>query len=116
MFKLVAVRTVNWPVVVNIPLDGGKTRPERFAAQYTLLSQDEQAEVLEQLSKDDAPDDLLERVLCGWDESVKDESGAPLPFTAQNKAAMLAIPYVRVALLRAYVQASTGNAAARKNV
>ncbi len=59
--------------------------------------------------------DLPDRVLVGW-KRVKDESGTnDEPFTPENRAKMLQIPYVRMALLKAYYEASQGQGAERKN-
>jgi hypothetical protein len=118
MFKLIKKEEVSWPVVVNIPVDGGAVRKHSFEARFKLLDTAQAKAAMEEhpaAGDDEAPEaDFLHQVLTGWDK-VSDESGAPLPFNAENKATLLRITYVRTALFDAYFQASTGNAAARKN-
>ncbi len=110
MFKLAQVRKIEWPVDVHIPQDGGKVQKQRFTGVFEILPTPEYQGVA------DSGDDVLERVLVGWGADLKNEAGdAPLEFDDENKAVLLKIPYVRVALLRAYMQAQTGQEAARKN-
>lgn len=109
MFKLAAVKRVWWPVVVEIPLDDGRTRKEEFDVELEILGQAEHEELVLATGR------LLNRVLTGW-RRVKNEDGTDdLPFTEENKAALLNIPYVLKALSKAYVDASLGMRAARKN-
>ncbi len=108
MFKLAAVKTVMWPVDVQIPQDGGKVKKVRFSAQFEILSDDEYTETL-------TSGDLLKRVLTGWEGVLPEEGNDPVEFNDDTKAQMLAMPYVRVALVQAYTQAASGREAARKN-
>lgn len=110
MFKLAAVKTVTWPVEVQIPQDGGKVTRARFSATFEILSTEEYEEIV------NAGGDVLKRTLIGWGDDLLDEAGeAPVAFSEEAKATLLRISYVRVGLLGAYLQASAGREAARKN-
>lgn len=108
MFKLAQVKTIKWPVDVQIPLDGGRVSKQRFTAEFEILPSDEYSRAIDE-------GDVLDRVVRGWSDDVQNEAGEPLPFSEEAKAAMLKISYVRVALLRAYLDACAGKEAARKN-
>ena len=110
MYHMAQVRKIEWPVEVHIPQDGGKVQKQRFTGLLEILDQEEY-EICVQEGR------LTERVLVGWGADLKNEAGdAPLEFNEANKATLLRISYARVAVLRAYMQASTGQEAARKNV
>lgn len=109
MFKLAKRKEIDWPVTVNVPQDGGKTRPYTFTARFRVLTLPEQEEALKENP------DLLDVVLIGWKEDLCDEAGAPIPFSAQAKAEILAEQYIRAGLFAAYNELLFGNAARRKN-
>src|SRR5258708_24628713 len=106
-FRLAQVGKVKWPVDVQIPQDGGKVQKVRFTAELEILSNEEYETVL-------AEGDVLARVLTGW-EGVQTEEGEVIEFSEEERKKLCAIPYVRLALMQAYVQASAGREAARKN-
>lgn len=108
MFEITDTLKVNWPVDVKKPIDGGKTLTQRFTAQFEIID-------TEQLQQAIVDGDHLERVLIGWGDDIKGADGQPLPYTAENKQALLRIPYVRAAVMNAWVEASSGREAARKN-
>lgn len=99
MFILKKDLAYDWPVPVRLPQDGGTWREERFVARFRMLPIAE----LKALSAGESSDAalLLDRVLVGWSD-VMTEDGRPLPFTAENKAALLGIVYVRNALIFAF--------------
>lgn len=111
MFKLEEQKEVKWPVTVNIPRDGGRTTKAEFTAQFQLLSQDEFKEVYEQEGASD--EDLLRRVLTGWDK-VCDANDESIEYNSDTREVMIRIPYVRAAMVAAYLECSHGKAA-RKN-
>lgn len=113
MFKLAQQRSIEWPVTVNIPVDGGKTQKAKFTGEFLVLSQDEIDAVV--LGRDERGRvDLLDVVLTGWRDDVRNEAGEELPFTDENKAALIGIPYVRAGLFAAYGEIQNGRGA-RKN-
>ena len=105
MFKLKSKLSVQWPVVINMPIDGGKTQAIECSASLKILPQDEFDSFAK---KGDAQ--LLEKVVTGWD-GIANEDGQPLTFSPENLKQLTAIPYVRQGLLKAYLDASSGIAA-----
>lgn len=108
MFKVAAVRMIEWPVLVDIPQDGGKVMKASFDGVFEILPQEEHDELLREGG------DLLERVFKGA-KRLKDEHDQPLEFSEAVKRDLQAISYVRVALMRAYYEAFHGRKAERKN-
>lgn len=111
MFKLEEQKNVKWPVTVNIPRDGGRTTKAEFTAHFELLPQTEFREIYEQENASD--EDLVRRVLTGWD-GVADADGQPIEYNEDAREMMIRIPYVRAAMVSAYLECSHGKAA-RKN-
>ena len=107
MFVIKEGKTFRWPVDVNEPMDGGTFQTHRFEATFKLLDQDS---ITERLQTSDT--DLLSDVVLGWAD-VRDEEKNDVPFSPENRARLLALPYVRVGLVRAYFEAVNG--AKRKN-
>lgn len=107
MFRIDPKPSYRWPVTVHIPQDGGKTQEARFWARFRLLSTDAFQAVYASGGTDE---DLLKQVLVGWEE-VADEGGEPLPFNEETRSSLIAIPYVRMALIAAYLEMSQGRAA-----
>ena len=108
MFKLQKPESVKWPVEVNIPRDGGHTTKATFNAQFRIIDQDEFSGIYDQKGTDR---DLISRVCVGWDQTVCDESGEPIPFSEEALDSMVNIPYVRTAMVKAYLDCANG----RKN-
>ena len=110
MFKLATKNTVTWPVTVSIPADGGTTTKATFSVEFQVRTQED----FERIVREGA--DQLQEAVCGWkDGAVLDGEGQPIPYSDEAKAALLNIPYVRVALFTALHEINQGRAAARKN-
>lgn len=92
----------DWPVVVQIPQNGGKTTRAEFRADFIVLPTDELAEV---------EDDDLHRVITGWSGVAEEDGKTEIPFSADNLRRLLRIPYVRVGLLAAYRNCLAGHRA-----
>ncbi|SFJ04226.1 hypothetical protein [Nitrosomonas sp. Nm34] len=112
MFKIEdQPKLVEWPVSVNVPQDGGKIKKNTFTAEFELITQEE----LDAIYKDGGTDvDLLRQVLFNC-TGVCDAEGKPIDFNDDLRDKLINIPYVRSALVAAYVECSHGKAAARKN-
>lgn len=111
MFKLEEQKTVKWPVTVNIPRDGGRTTKAQFTAHFELITQDEFRDIYAQENASD--EDLLRRVLRGWDD-VAGAGDEAIDYNPDTREMMIRIPYVRAAMVSAYLECSHGKAA-RKN-
>lgn len=132
MFKFAISRQVLWPVVVRIPRDDGtgEAIEAQIKIRYRLLTQTEltarardDLETARAVGSDQAGvDGLLEQIspervdrrlqemkgrITGW-EDFADEQGEPLPFTAENLAAVLDVPYLRAPIERGLIEASQG--------
>jgi len=113
MFKFVKKRVLKLPLLIPVAQDGGRVQKFEAEAEFEMLPQ-EAADAIYQAGGTDA--DLMKRVVVGWPEGAfQDEDGKPLLFNDENKALLFGQPNVRVAFTDAYVRASQGREAARKN-
>ncbi|TVO70908.1 hypothetical protein FHP88_15755 [Sedimenticola selenatireducens] len=99
---------INWPVVVEVPVDGGKTNRQEFTAQFQMLDQ----EAIDALAAQ-GDTAFIRGVLVGWGEDVKDPDGKAIKFGKKPLAEMTRRPYIRKALIRAYYEMAGG--VVRKN-
>ena len=122
MLKFSKNPTFTFPVIVQVPQDGGGKAAVQFTALFRVASTDR----IDDLSKaGSAPGSIatvtrnsalaveaaiLSEVVVGW-EQVQDETGADLPFSDVNLKALAGIPYIRTALFEAYHKAIDGRAA-----
>ncbi len=106
MFKLTTVDNYTHPVTVHVPVGDGKHAKERFTAIFAYLGQERIGQLAE--TQDHMADtELLNEILVGWD-GVADETGKALPFTHENRDRLLDIPYVRIAVVKAYFESLRG--------
>mgnify|MGYP003386941793 CR=1 FL=1 len=107
MFKLSkGVKKVWWPLMIQVPVDGGKSAQHKIEVQYEVLPQSE----VDAVVNDSAA--FFERTLCDW-RMVADDDGNAMECNDENKAAMFDVPYVRSAILTGYFEAAAGGR--RKN-
>ena len=115
MFKLQKKDTIQWPVLVSIPQDGGRTVKAEFTATFKVLSKDRIRELVLADLDDAEQADLAAESLVGWDERLVDANDQPLPYGEEAKRDLLQITYVRAAVVQAFTTMSSGRNAARKN-
>jgi len=109
-FSITGKHTVEWPVTAYVPLDGGKKGILKFQGTFEILPQEElDAIPVGDESPDPKPYDLrvLDRVLQGW-RDLPGEDGAHVPYSEENKAAVLRWPFMRLGLMDAYKTAVSG--------
>lgn len=119
MFKVITQNpdTLKWPVVVEVPQDGGKTRKWEFTGTFKRLNADEK----EALDKDiEDQTDWVERyvkktmgIMVGW-EDVCDEDGNPLPYSRESLRAAVRSTYgnqIMIGINRAIAQYESGSKA-----
>lgn len=103
-----------WPIIINIPANGGNTTCQKFSLKWKVLNTSEFDEMLP--SALDFSDDkdkepwvtFWSKIITGW-KDIKGEKGEkPLPFTADNLSALLRIPYVQAELLNTYRECIMG--------
>lgn len=102
-FVITKNRRINWPVTIGVPVDGGKVENQECTAEFEILDQDEYDSLM--------GNDILfcQRVVTGFGDDIQGEDGQPLPFTEENKAALIkSAAYVRMGLINAYHEAATG--------
>lgn len=114
MFKIAKARRVAWPVIISVPQSGGTVQKHKIEVEFDLLLQSRAQEVMQVDRSADQDEALLNEVVVGW-SGVADEEGHPVEFSLEARGSLVDIPYVRTALIRAYFEAASGNAAARKN-
>lgn len=103
MFKLCVSHTYDWPVDVKVP-DGGQYKTETFTARFKVIPQDRWDELVAGQNVDAA---VVKDVLVGWAD-IADEQGQPLPFDGSSLEQVLGVPYVRTALVQAYMASLAG--------
>jgi hypothetical protein len=89
----------DWPVTVGVPLDGGKADEQTFTVRFRLVGEQELLDFGEGLDQSKA---ALRRVIVGLGRSEGKE------LTPELLEQLLAAPYVRVALNKAYGQFALG--------
>ncbi len=106
----------DWPVIINVPQDGGAVAKHEVRADFILLPQekiDEQIEASRD-SNGNADIGILNQVLRKLG-GFQDASGRNLEYSPDMQSRVLGIPYVRSALIGAYFEAAAGKKAKRKN-
>lgn len=99
MFKVISEPTFTAPVTVCVPVDGGH-KDQTLKVKFRVVDVDElsEAEGLAGQQK------LLRRVVCGL-EDVVDDGDQPIPYTDELRDQLIAVPYVRAAMLQTYLAA-----------
>ena len=109
MFKFIKDRVIkDWPADIKVALDGGKSSSHAITLDLNILPSTEYRELAGQGDKV-----VFEKILKGW-SGIHDEEGNPLPFTDDNRDALAELPAFTQTVVRAYMQASSGEAS-RKN-
>jgi len=98
MFKIVkgGARTFKAEVKFRMPNDSGTTDTMSFMAKFQMLTTDEL-----QAAEEMRPIDFVRKVLVGW-EGIQDGAGQDLPFSDDNKDAVLQEPIVVFNMARTY--------------
>lgn len=106
----------NWPVLVNVPQDGGNIARHEITADYVLLPQEQYDEQIAASRDSDGNSDIemLMRVVRRVG-GVADADGNALDYTPELLERLIKKTYIRVALINAYWAANSGHKAKRKN-
>jgi hypothetical protein len=109
MFKFVKDRIVkDWPAEIKVAMDKGRSKPFPITLDLKILPTTQYRELAAQGDKE-----VFEAILQGWG-GIHDEDGQELPFNDENRGALAELPAFNQAVVRAYMQASSGEAS-RKN-
>ena len=99
MFKVVSEPTFTVPVTVCVPVDGGH-KDQDFKVKFLVVDVDELGEA----SGLAGQQKLLKRVVRGFEELV-DDNDKPMPYSDALRDQLIAVPYVRAAMLQTYLAA-----------
>lgn len=110
MFKLSTHHSYIWPVSVQTPVNGGKFAKATFDATFKVISQERIDAIVRGGNVDS---ELLSEVIQDW-KGVQDDEDNELPFSEGARDRLLSVPYVRAALVDAYLDSLSGGAR-RKN-
>lgn len=92
MFKIVEKisETLSWPVIVSLPVEGGKTRKFEFTGVFRRLDADEKDAFLKEVSLNNSIDsntdwvetfiDRISQIMVDW-KDVCDEDGKPVAYS-----------------------------------
>lgn len=99
MFKVVSEPTFTVPVTVCVPVDGGH-KDQTLKVKFRVVDVDELGDAtgLEGQQK------LLRRVVTGLEDVVGDDE-QPLAYSDELRDQLIAVPYVRAAMLQTYLAA-----------
>lgn len=105
MFKIEKNRLVKqWPATVELPVDGGTIEKEKITLDLLILDTEENARMLR---GDEA---TMKKIVKGW-SGIGDKNGDAFPYSDENLSALLKNQFFVIAVVRAYQQASNGQAA-----
>lgn len=129
MFILTEKPSFTAPVVFPIPSDGGKTQKVEFSVMFRFLPDDEVKDLFRRLDaqkllaaarqkrheldpesalqgeheQDEITDrDIIDRVLIGFGDDLKDEARKPLDFTPDNLERLLRIYGAQKAIVESF--------------
>lgn len=117
-FVLKQSSSYSWPVSFDVPVDGGRHEKQTFDGEFKRLPQSKigpmVAELgkLEDLGELDRITEIASDVLIGW-SGVNDDDGKEIPFSQKALEQLLEVPFLAVAVIKAYVDSIKG--AKRKN-
>ncbi len=112
MFKIEKPKAIKWPVTVSSPRDGGNTVKATFTGEFKMISP---AEFNAIYSNGGTDEDLIRNVVTGFGDDLHDEFGNPMAFNEENLNMIAAVPYIRAAIISAYLELSQGKKAGAKN-
>ena len=117
-FVLKQSSSYSWPVSFDVPIDGGRHERQTFDGEFKRLPQSKigpmVAELgkLEDLGELDRITEIASDVLIGW-SGINDDDGKEIPFSQKALEQLLEVPFLAVAVLKAYMDSIKG--AKRKN-
>lgn len=109
MFKFIKDRIIkDWPAQIKVAMDEGRSKSFDITLDLKILPSPEYRELATQ-----GDTVLFGEIIKGW-SGICDEAGDTLPFNKDNLNNLSEHPGFAQAVIRAYMQASSGEAS-RKN-
>lgn len=102
MFTVINNPIVWWPVIISVPVDGGKTSDHEISLQLEILDEDEYNEIAIKGEKA-----ILKHVIKGW-KHIDDIDGKAMKFTPENLDVLLKKSFVHRSFMIGYVNAAIG--------
>ncbi|MCW1934121.1 phage tail assembly chaperone [Pararhodobacter zhoushanensis] len=100
MLKIARNPEFTHDVTVRVPVDGGFA-DQKFKARFRVIPWAE----LNVFERD--ADEQTRMVWVGWD-GIVDDADVPIPFSDSMRDTLISLPFVRMAVLNAYVDAVAG--------
>ncbi|WP_330925287.1 hypothetical protein [Candidatus Sororendozoicomonas aggregata] len=109
MFKFIPERIIKgWPAHINVAMDDGRSKSFPVTLDLKMLPSSEYRALAAR-----GDEMIFPEIVKGW-SGIHDEAGTALPFTEDNLRHLTNHPGFAQAVMRAYLRASSGEAA-RKN-
>lgn len=99
MFKIAKEPTFTRTVTVCVPIDGGHSN-QSMKVTFRVLSTDQ----LSTLGGNEGQIEDLRRLIVSMDDLVN-EADEPVAYSDPIRDQLIAVPYVRLALLQSYIEA-----------
>ena len=100
MLKIARNPEFTHEVHVRVPVDGGYS-DQKFKARFRVVPWKDLVAI------ENDPEEQARRVLIGW-EGIVDEDDTPVPYSDAMRDQLLDMMFMRVPILRAYVEAVAG--------
>lgn len=97
-----------WPVSIQEPLDGGKSKIHRVKVDYKILTDSQR----EALVAEGADQSFLKEVVRGWGGMQLDD-GSEAACSDENKELFFDVQWIRIGFVAGYFEAASGGR--RKN-
>lgn len=104
MFQIQKELFVWWPVIINVPIDAGKTAEHEINVQFELIDEEDY-----QAAAQAGDLAVLELIIKDW-KDIKTPDNKDFVFSLENLAALAKKKFVRKALILTYLQAEQGAA------
>jgi len=112
-FVLKQGNSYKWPVVYDMPVDGGKHERHTFDAEFKRITQSRIRQMGEQIENNEITEsELVTEVLLGWD-GINDDDGNPIKFSQKALDQVIDVPMLATSISKAFFDSIAG--AKRKN-
>jgi hypothetical protein len=117
-FVLKQSDSYTWPITFDVPVDGGRHERQTFDGEFKRMPQSKIGPMVAELQRlEDLGDleritEIAQDVLVGW-SGINDDNGKEIPFSQAALQQLLEVPFLAVAILKAYIDSIKG--AKRKN-